>query len=38
MVLPIVVAADHRNNDGAHLGAFVGEIAKLLLNPESLVK
>ena len=38
MVLPIVVAADHRINDGAHLGAFVSEIAKLLLNPESLVK
>jgi pyruvate/2-oxoglutarate dehydrogenase complex dihydrolipoamide acyltransferase (E2) component len=38
MVLPIVVAADHRINDGAHLGAFVTEIAKLLLNPESLVK
>lgn len=38
MVLPIVVAADHRVNDGAHLGAFVTEIAKLLLNPESLVK
>ena len=38
MVLPIVVAADHRINDGAHLGAFVSNIAKLLLNPESLVK
>jgi pyruvate/2-oxoglutarate dehydrogenase complex dihydrolipoamide acyltransferase (E2) component len=38
MVLPIVVAADHRINDGAHLGAFVSDIAKLLLNPESLVK
>jgi pyruvate/2-oxoglutarate dehydrogenase complex dihydrolipoamide acyltransferase (E2) component len=38
MVLPIVVAADHRINDGAHLGAFVTDIAKLLLNPESLVK
>ena len=38
MVLPIVVAADHRINDGAHLGAFVSEIAKLLFNPESLVK
>jgi pyruvate/2-oxoglutarate dehydrogenase complex dihydrolipoamide acyltransferase (E2) component len=38
MVLPIVVAADHRINDGAHLGAFVTEVAKLLLNPESLVK
>ena len=38
MVLPIVVAADHRINDGAHLGAFVGDIAKLLLNPETLVK
>jgi pyruvate/2-oxoglutarate dehydrogenase complex dihydrolipoamide acyltransferase (E2) component len=38
MVLPIVVAADHRINDGADLGAFVSDIAKLLLNPESLVK
>lgn len=38
MVLPIAVAADHRINDGAHLGAFVSDIAKLLLNPESLVK
>jgi pyruvate/2-oxoglutarate dehydrogenase complex dihydrolipoamide acyltransferase (E2) component len=38
MVLPIVVAADHRINDGAHLGAFVNDLAKLLLNPESLVK
>jgi pyruvate/2-oxoglutarate dehydrogenase complex dihydrolipoamide acyltransferase (E2) component len=38
MVLPIVVAADHRINDGAHLGAFVSDIARLLLNPESLVK
>jgi pyruvate dehydrogenase E2 component (dihydrolipoamide acetyltransferase) len=38
MVLPIVVAADHRVNDGAHLGAFVSDIANLLLNPESLVK
>ena len=38
MVLPIVVAADHRINDGAHLGAFVSDIAKLLLTPESLVK
>ena len=38
MVLPIVVAADHRINDGAHLGAFVSDIAQLLLNPETLVK
>jgi len=38
LVLPIVVAADHRINDGAHLGAFVSDIAQLLLNPESLVK
>ena len=38
MVLPIVVAVDHRINDGAHLGAFVSDLAKLLLNPESLVK
>ena len=38
MVLPIVVAADHRINDGAHLGAFVSDLAKLLLNPEALVK
>lgn len=38
MVLPIVVAADHRVNDGAHLGAFVFEIAKLLLRPLSLLE
>jgi pyruvate/2-oxoglutarate dehydrogenase complex dihydrolipoamide acyltransferase (E2) component len=38
MVLPIVVAADHRINDGAHLGAFISDIANLSLNPESLVK
>lgn len=38
MVLPIVVAADHRINDGAHLGAFVNDIANFLLNPETLVK
>ena len=37
MVLPIVVAADHRVNDGAHLGAFVSEIADLLLHPLSLL-
>ncbi len=36
-VLPIVVAADHRINDGAHLGAFAAEIAQQLLNPEGLV-
>jgi pyruvate/2-oxoglutarate dehydrogenase complex dihydrolipoamide acyltransferase (E2) component len=36
-VLPIVVAADHRINDGAHLGAFAAEIAHQLLNPEGLV-
>lgn len=36
-VLPIVVAVDHRVNDGAHEGAFMSDIAKLLLNPESLV-
>jgi len=38
MVLPIVVAADHRVNDGAHLGAFVSEIADLLLHPLSLLE
>lgn len=38
MVLPIVVAADHRVNDGAHLGAFVSEIAELLLRPLSLLE
>lgn len=38
MVLPIVVAADHRVNDGAHLGAFVCEIADLLLRPLSLLE
>ncbi|MEY4899668.1 MAG: hypothetical protein RI895_90 [Actinomycetota bacterium] len=38
MVLPIVVAADHRVNDGAHLGAFVSEIADLLLRPLSLLE
>lgn len=36
-VLPMVVAADHRINDGAHLGAFAAEIAQQLLNPEGLV-
>ena len=36
-VLPIVVAADHRINDGAHLGAFATEIAQQLLNPEGLM-
>ena len=36
-ILPIVVAADHRINDGAHLGAFAAEIAQQLLNPEGLV-
>jgi pyruvate dehydrogenase E2 component (dihydrolipoamide acetyltransferase) len=35
-ILPIVVAADHRINDGAHLGAFATEIAELLLHPENL--
>lgn len=38
MVLPIVVAADHRVNDGAHLGAFVSEIAELLLRPLALLE
>lgn len=38
MVLPIVVAADHRVNDGAHLGAFVSEIADSLLHPLSLLE
>lgn len=37
-VLPIVVAVDHRVNDGAHEGAFVSEIARLLLNPDELTK
>lgn len=37
-ILPIVVAADHRINDGAHLGAFVSEIADQLLHPENLEK
>lgn len=37
-ILPIVVAADHRINDGAHLGAFVNDIAEQLLHPESLEK
>ena len=36
-VLPIVVATDHRVNDGAHLGAFTAEIAAQLLNPQGLV-
>lgn len=37
-ILPIVVAADHRINDGAHLGAFANEIADQLLNPLNLEK
>lgn len=37
-ILPIVVAADHRINDGAHLGAFANEIADQLLNPANLEK
>lgn len=37
-ILPIVVAADHRINDGAHLGAFVSEIAEQLLNSQNLEK
>lgn len=32
-VLPIVVAADHRINDGADLGALVSDIATVLLDP-----
>lgn len=32
-VLPIVVAADHRINDGADLGSFVTEIARSLEQP-----
>jgi len=32
-VLPIVVAADHRINDGAHLAALVGDIAEALQQP-----
>ena len=35
-VLPIVVAADHRINDGAHLGAFVTTLASLLTAPDRL--
>lgn len=36
-ILPIVVAVDHRINDGAHLGAFTTTLADLLLDAESLV-
>ena len=32
-VLPIVVAVDHRINDGADLGALVSDIATVLLDP-----
>lgn len=32
-VLPIVVAADHRINDGAHLGGLVSDIAAALSQP-----
>ena len=33
-VLPVVVATDHRVNDGAHLGAFVTTLEQLLRNPQ----
>lgn len=36
-VLPIVVAADHRINDGAHLAAFVRDIADALAEPMLLL-
>ena len=32
-VLPVVVATDHRVNDGAHLGAFVSTLERLLTGP-----
>jgi pyruvate dehydrogenase E2 component (dihydrolipoamide acetyltransferase) len=32
-VLPIVVATDHRVNDGAHLGEFVNTLEDLLQSP-----
>ncbi len=35
-VLPIVVAVDHRINDGAHLGAFTATLAELLTHPQQL--
>lgn len=35
-VLPIVVAADHRVNDGAHLGAFVATLSRLLSFPAEM--
>lgn len=35
-VLPIVVAVDHRVNDGAHLGAFVATIAHVLTYPAEM--
>ena len=36
-VLPIVVATDHRVNDGAHLGAFVTTLEHLVTHPDELV-
>lgn len=36
-VLPIVVAADHRINDGADLGAFAGDLAAALVAPALLL-
>lgn len=36
-VLPLVVAADHRVNDGAHLGAFVTELARVIAQPALLL-
>jgi pyruvate/2-oxoglutarate dehydrogenase complex dihydrolipoamide acyltransferase (E2) component len=34
--LPIVVAADHRLNDGADLAAFINEIAAYVSDPVRL--
>ena len=36
-VLPIVIAVDHRINDGAHLGAFTNTLAQLLASTQQLV-
>lgn len=35
-VLPIVIAVDHRVNDGAHLGAFTATLAHLLTYPAEM--
>lgn len=35
--LPVVVAADHRVNDGAHLGAFVTTLEHLITHPQELM-